>query len=149
MEDIKFDSEYVMWYHSIEDKSWENDSYTNLCEDLPNKTITTAHQMWSIFKVIGDMSAGMFFLMRKGVFPTWEDPQNRNGGYWSAKLTRKETPAVWDKLCAGFVGNTLGSHITGISISPKITNCIVKIWTDTCEQLVFNTPLDLRFTKNK
>ena len=138
MTDIKLETEYVLWYHSVTDKSWSKDSYVNLCEDLPDKTIKTVMELWGVYKALhNNFNAGMFFLMKKGIFPTWEDPANENGGYWSYKVPKKNSNDVWKNLSAAFVGNSLTEKsdtmltITGISISPKISNCVMKIWNNT------------------
>lgn len=134
MTDYKFDNGYVLWYHSVTEKSWKLDSYINLCQDLPDKTIKNVKQLWSVYKKINNnFTAGMFFLTKKGVTPTWEDPNNINGGFWSFKVPKRISNELWKKLTAGFVGNTLTSDIdymksiTCISISPKISNCVMKI----------------------
>jgi hypothetical protein len=131
---VEFKTGYVLWYHSVTEKSWALNSYINLCEDLPGKVIKNAEQLWSMYKVLNNnFTAGMFFLMKEGIMPTWEDPKNKNGGFWSFKVPKRISNDVWKKLTAGFVGNTLTSNgdymnsITGITISPKISNCVMKI----------------------
>ena len=67
----------------------------------------------------------MFFIMKEGIIPTWEDPQNRNGGCFSYKITNKYVYDVWKKLTYLLVGNSISTNdsfnnsITGITISPK------------------------------
>ena len=136
-EEFNFDTGYILWYHSVTDKSWAKSSYINLCQDIPDKNIKNANELWSIFHALdNNFTAGMFFLMKDGILPMFEDPQNSNGGYWSFKVSKKESNSVWMKLTAGLVGNslTLNSEnmkcITGISISPKISNCVMKIWNN-------------------
>lgn len=134
MADFKID-DFVVWYHSITDSSWEKESYINLCEGLENKCVNTLGDLNKIYTAYDkNVSAGMFFLMRKGVLPQWEDPSNINGGYWSFKVQKKSANEVWLQLTSAFVGNTLlkdakmSGEITGISVSPKISNCVMKIW---------------------
>jgi len=163
-DNFKLENGYVLWYHSVEDKSWSKDSYINLCQDIPGKVIKNAHQLWYIYSTLNNnFTAGMFFLMKEGIMPTWEDPENKNGGYWSFKVTKKNSNNVWKKLSAGFVGNSLisdpekMSSITGISISPKISNCVMKIWNNTVkisDCSIFTKEIDyldsdsLRYNKN-
>lgn len=165
IKDIILDNKYVLWYHSVENKSWEKDSYINLCQDFPNNVISTANQLFSIYNSIkNNFTAGMFFLMKEGVFPSWEDASNINGGCWSCKVPKKKTNEMWNKMSAGLIGNTLTSDqkyiksITGISISPKISNCVLKIWNNSselnnCE--IFTKEIDylnqscIRYNKNK
>jgi hypothetical protein len=128
---------FVVWFHSITDNSWEASSYVNLCDGLPDKSVGTADDLLKVYAGYQkNVTAGMFFLMRDGIFPKWEDPGNINGGYWSFKVPKKMANEVWLQLTSAFIGNTLlndtekSNKITGISVSPKISNCVMKIWNN-------------------
>jgi hypothetical protein len=80
----------------------------------------------------------MLFLMRKGIYPTWEDPSNINGGCFSFKINNKMVYNTWKSLSYVLLGETLttetmSSTITGITISPKKNFCIIKIWISNCD----------------
>ena len=72
----------------------------------------------------------------KCIYPQWEDPSNRKGGYWSFKIMKEKSSEYWFKLFMCTIGecisekveDTLG--INGISISPKKNFCIIKIWNN-------------------
>ena len=137
LDEFKFDTGYVLWYHSVTEKSWNKNSYINLCEDLPGKVIRNADQLWGIYNALDyNFTAGIFFLMKEGIMPLWEDISNSKGGYWSFKVLKKNSNEIWKKLTAGIVGNSLTCDpinmkcINGISISPKISNCVMKIWNN-------------------
>jgi len=131
---------WVLWFHRVDNDKWDLNSYTELCtlSDLED-----FHGMFNTFFNITEKmtaNAGMFFLMREGVTPMWEDKRNRNGGMWSYKVPKKEgnilkSDVTWKHICAACVGMTLTKnpedmkYITGLSISPKLDNCIIKIWT--------------------
>ena len=72
------------------------------------------------------------FLMKNNIPPLWEDINNINGGVITYKITKKNADNIWRDLTMGLIGNTLtenqNNYINGISISPKINNCIIKIW---------------------
>jgi hypothetical protein len=162
---MRFENGYVLWYHSVVEKSWNKESYINLCEDIPGKVIINADQLWGIFNALNDnFTAGMFFIMKEGILPMWEDPGNYNGGFWSFKVPKRNSNDVWKKLTAGLFGNSLTvdskhmSSITGISISPKISNCVMKIWNNTSKvtdlymftkEIDYLDPTSIRYTKNK
>jgi hypothetical protein len=163
-DDIEFETGYVLWFHDVTEKSWEADSYTNLCQDLPGNAIKSVKQLWGIYKTLhNNFTAGMFFLMREGVLPMWEDPSNKNGGYWSFKVPKKNSNDVWKNITAGLVGNALTKDsnnmtcITGISISPKISNCVMKIWNNNhkisdryiFEEIDYLDPESVRYNKHK
>jgi len=81
----------------------------------------------------------MLFIMRDGVTPMWEDPKNRNGGYFSYKVSNKNVFEVWRDLTYVLLGETISTNsvfvncVTGITISPKKAFCIVKIWMTNCD----------------
>lgn len=106
----------------------------------------------------------MLFLMKDGIYPMWEDNKNRNGGYFSYKVSNKNVFEVWRDLTYAVVGECVSTNqsfvntITGITISPKKNFCIVKIWMTNCEhqnpQIVTNeirnlTPQGCLFSKHK
>ena len=147
-------SDYVVWYHSITDDNWDTKSYINLCKDLKNESVSTIQDISKIYVCFRDhLTSGMFFFMRKNILPIWEDKANINGGYISYKLSKNEAKDIWLKLTCDFVLNglltdpSLMCHINGISISPKISNAIIKVWISNkaiAPKLKFNTPyLDL------
>ena len=89
----------------------------------------------------------MFFCMKAGITPMWEDPQNKNGGCFSYRILNKNVPAIWRRLFCLMSGNMLCSNkkheavINGITVSPKKNFCIIKIWLNTCK---FQDPAIIR-----
>ena len=122
---------WTLWYHSPESNDWSEDSYQKIY------TFSTIEEFWSCYDLIKEnyLYVGMFFLMKKDILPTWEDPQNIKGGCWSFKVSRKDTYNAWLELSIALTGNNLLQNnlsnttlLTGISISPKKGFCIIKIW---------------------
>ena len=76
------------------------------------------------------MDQECFFLMKGDIPPIWETGKNIGGGMWTFKVPKKSLDKIWIDLIAFTLGNTLTKnpddmkHINGISISPKINNCI-------------------------
>lgn len=130
METHKLSNTWVLWYHHVNDNNWMEESYTKLFK------IKTIEDFWSIMNTIKTYTAGMFFLMRDDIFPRWEDINNLDGGFWSFRTTKKDSDQIWENLLIALIGNTLTKNpedmemITGISISPKINNCIIKVWNN-------------------
>jgi hypothetical protein len=66
------------------------------------------------------------------------DPKNRSGGCFSYKINNKAVAKVWKELSYAVVGDTISKQqsfancVTGITISPKKSFCIVKIWMSDC-----------------
>lgn len=126
---IKLNDTWVLWFHKVNDNNWGLSSYTKVYE------MNTYNDILFIIKGIDNISAGMFFLMKKGISPIFEDENNINGGYWSIRVTKKDSIDYWQKIIYYMCINNITidkkheNKINGISISPKINNCIFKIWT--------------------
>jgi len=91
-----------------------------------------------------NLQDGMYFLMRDNIFPNWEDPDNREGGCWSYKVSSNSVKSIWDNLLLKCIYETIldenpekgkeenikynMEEINGISISPKKEFNIIKIW---------------------
>ncbi len=76
--------------------------------------------------------------MRDGIEPMWEDPRNKQGGCFSYKVDNKIVKETWKDLCYCISGNSISTplfnnSVTGISISPKKSFCIIKIWMESCK----------------
>ena len=116
-----------MWYHEINDNNWSINSYKKIC------TINSLESFKYYYNNIDTFIYGMFFMMKEDIIPLWEDEKNINGGIITYKITKKKVDLLWNDLSMYLIGNKLCSdknyeYINGISISPKINNCIIKIW---------------------
>ena len=124
-----------LYYHLPHDKNWDLSSYKKIMED-----IDTIEKVITINDAIKEniVINCMLFVMRKGITPMWEDPQNRTGGCFSFKVINKQVYYVWKSLFYALCGETLcvdkkhNSLINGITISPKKNFCIIKIWLKNC-----------------
>ena len=139
----KLDTKWVLWYHDPDDKRWSLESYKELC------VFSTLEEFLSYYDEIKTFVSGMFFLMKEGIPPIWEDPQNIKGGIMTYKLLKNISDKAWVELSMLLIGGTLSedyTNINGISISPKINNCIIKIWvksSNAMNTLKFNAEIDL------
>ena len=134
--DYKFtnlDNGFVLWNHSVNDKNWGLDSYKEIVD------IKTIEDYYIYIDSLEDkfINYGMFFLMKKGVLPTWEDHENIKGGCISIKLPLKQSVKLWRIASKYVVSNNLNEYesITGITISPKNKFNIIKLW--------FNKEIDM------
>jgi hypothetical protein len=121
-------TQWVLYYHNPEDSDWSKGSYTCVM------TLTSLEEFWAMHSALLPskcLQGGMFFLMKKGIQPIWEDPQNKNGGCWSYKVSLSSVHDAWRELSLRLVIEQLCSVpdlINGISISPKKGFCVIKIW---------------------
>lgn len=138
---------WVLWAHLPHDTDWSLKSYINIMN------IKNINQMISLYNSVPEKMTKncMLFLMRKDINPTWEDPQNCKGGCFSFKILNKNVASIWKELSYSIVGETLTSDvkfqksITGLTISPKKTFCIIKVWMS---NLNFQNPRKIRKIRN-
>ena len=126
---------WVLWAHLPHDTDWSLKSYYKIhAFDMINDSILLNNSFTDDF-----IRNCMLFLMNDTINPIWEDPKNKNGGCFSFKVSNKNVPELWKKLFFITVGNTISENsnfledICGITISPKKTFCIIKIWTKSCK----------------
>tara|TARA_B110000305_G_C19027587_1_gene442234 strand:+ start:78 stop:626 length:549 start_codon:yes stop_codon:yes gene_type:complete len=131
----KLNDNWTLWAHLPDNIDWSLKSY------IPIYTFKTVEEMMMVTETIPNVLVEncMLFMMKDGVKPTWEDPQNRNGGSFSYKISNSIVCKVWKELIYAVVGLSVSSNmvfscgVSGITISPKKNFCIVKIWMSDCK----------------
>ena len=140
---------WSIYFHDPEEESWDDDSYHHIC------SVSTVEEFVHLHRHLKDAwSKGMFFIMREHIRPQWEDEHNRNGGCFSFKIMKEEVPAYWFELVSKVLGETMlnteyrtkWDNICGVSISPKRSFCILRLWLSHQDfsdpaQYDFNAPL--------
>jgi hypothetical protein len=135
LDNYKLKNDWVLWFHKVNDNNWSLDSYSKVFE------IKTYFDILFILNEIKNISSGMFFIMKDGISPIYEDSKNINGGYWSMRITKKDSFEIWEKIIYFMCIDTITIddkyeiNINGLSISPKINNCIFKIWTSNYKEM--------------
>ena len=125
---------WTIWAHLPHNTDWSINSYIQIA------TFTTVEETIAVTETLPNILVEncMLFIMREGIKPTWEDPQNRNGGCFSYKVSNKNVYKVWKELTYVVVGGSISkqigfvNNVTGITISPKKNFCIIKIWMADC-----------------
>ena len=126
----KLNSLWTLWYHNPNDSNWDLKSYNKVME------IRSINDFWDMFTILktSHFQNGMFFIMRGDIKPMWEDRYNVDGGCWSFRVNKKDVPKTWQELVMYSLGESLmkepnySKTINGISISPKRSFSILKIW---------------------
>jgi len=135
-----------LYFHLPQDKNWDIKSYNLISND-----INSAERIIQINESLPEkiVKYCMLFVMRKGIKPMWEDPENRNGGCFSFKVLNKSVSVVWKELFYAVCGETLfnnkshNKNVTGITISPKRSFCVIKVWLNDCSVQDPNTMIDI------
>ena len=126
MNEYLLKNKWVLWYHSLKNKSWDNNSYVKVIEI---KSLLDYKLLEEIMR-INHLQNGMFFLMKNDIFPTWEDPKNRMGGCISFKYDNNILNE-WLKILLLCITEELSNYnkeINGLSIAPKKEFNILKVW---------------------
>jgi hypothetical protein len=120
---------WSLYFHDPNDNDWTTNSYHFIYN------INTVETFCIIFHHFKDYwNKGMFFIMREGITPRWEDESNINGGCFSIKVFPNDLEDYWFELASTLLGDTLAINeehsfnINGISISPKNKYFIIRIW---------------------
>ena len=126
-EDKALNDTWILWYHDPNDLNWDISSYKIV------STIKTITDFWNTYEFLKNnvIENSMFFIMREGILPLWEDAKNVNGGCWSFKISKGSIKKYWSELSIFLLGENITKKerlINGLSISPKKTFCIIKIW---------------------
>ena len=130
MDKYSLNTKWILWYHSINDTQWNKQSYKNLFK------ISNLYEL----KIMNDnllknhLQNGMFFIMRDGIFPTWEDPDNREGCCISFKISGSVLHEEWNFIINRILTEDIlkdrdkYENINGVSIAPKKEFNILKLW---------------------
>jgi len=126
MNEYKLNNKWTLWYHSLKNKNWDNNSYVKVIEI---KSLLDYQLLKDVMR-INHLQNGMFFLMKGDIFPTWEDPKNRMGGCISFKYDNNILNE-WLKILLLCINEELSDYnkeINGLSIAPKKEFNILKVW---------------------
>jgi translation initiation factor 4E len=125
---------WVLWAHLPHDTNWGIDSYIKIFE------FNSVEEMTYLLSQLKEnvVKNCMLFIMRHNIKPVWEDKHNKNGGSFSFKINNKNVGNAWKHLTYAVAGNNITKdqevfkNINGITVSPKKTFCIMKIWMKDC-----------------
>ena len=74
-DNFKLKHKWILWFHKVNDNNWNLESYSKVFE------INNYYDLLYILKTLENITSGMFFLMKDGIIPIFEDNMNINGGY--------------------------------------------------------------------
>ena len=142
---------WVLFAHLPHDTNWSLNSYKKI------QTFESVEDVLDVYNILPDklIKNCMLFLMKEGINPTWEDKNNRNGGCFSFKIETKIITQVWNEISFLLLGSTLSKddnmlkHINGITISPKKSFNILKIWLKDCSYQNPNLIIDINGINKK
>jgi hypothetical protein len=128
MPTIKFDHPYVVWVRCGE--GWTAKDFAVLC------VLRSIDDVWTFEKFVTTESRELILaymvVMKEGILPIWEDPQNANGGCWSIKVDLVDSVCCLFEFLILMVSDeitTKSGTVNGFSFSAKNSyNTIIQIW---------------------
>jgi len=101
-------------------------------------TFSTIQEFWKNFNNLPPVeklkAKSSFHMMKAGIRPIWEDPENANGGFWALRVRREDTALAWKELVLAAVGEQFGpvlsndDDICGVTVSVRQYDNIVEVW---------------------
>ena len=128
----EFNDKWSFYYHQPEDNDYTTKSYKLL------SIIKTENDFWNTYTLMSQsrpfFQNGMYFFMKGDIFPRWEDEPVCKGSFYSFPVEFKSAYDIWELMSELLVTEKLTcneiimNQIAGISLSPKRSNMILKIW---------------------
>jgi len=118
-------SSWNLYWHPRDSTEWSLSAYQKKYQ------IQTISKFWCLYNNLRTVANDMFFLMRDGHPPLWEDPTNINGGALSFRIHNKDVDNFWLIASMLLIGETVcdcPEEIVGLSVSPKLRNTTIRVW---------------------
>jgi hypothetical protein len=147
---------WTFYFHAPKEKRWTLDTFQ------PIAKVNSVQDILSVFQELGDkLKRGMYFCMKDGIPPLWENYQNIRGGSYSLRGGPEDGIDFYKAYVIGTMLNMTtvnpSDSIVGISVSPKIMNgangtskigfYVIKLWNRDCEK--FGKPDGIRLLHPK
>ena len=118
---------WIIWGHDINVDDWSIESYKKIYE------FETIEDFWIFFNNIKLFKDFMLFVMRGNILPIYEDEMCKNGGFYSYVVPINKLGTSILLLLTRMIGETLTDkevfdEIVGMSVSPKGSRAVIKIW---------------------
>lgn len=132
---------HTLYFHKQEETKWNMASFT-ACP--PSATVADFLKLTEALK-IDTLSDGMFFFFRDPIPPLWENCNNIYGGCYSFKVVKRDAGKAFADYAIALMMDRITTDpaniVNGISISPKKTHNIIKVWNSNSK--TFSSPADL------
>ena len=126
----ELNTSWILWYHSIKDTTWTKSSY----KQFYTFNNLYDYKLFEELIQLNHLQNGMFFLMREGIFPNWEDPDNSEGCCISFRIPGQTIKEEFCKILLHCLTEDIlldpdtWEELNGFSIAPKKEFNIAKLW---------------------
>ena len=136
----KLSCNWVLWSHAHDVRGYKLEDYEKHC------VIRTVEDFWNVFNGLPSLiNKDMWFLMREGIPPRWEDPINAEGGSFKFRVPGNKIDNAWLTLALRLVTENMcldpddANLISGIAVSPKKHNfCTLSVWNLDCRRTEYS-----------
>eukprot|EP01110_Echinostelium_bisporum_P012950 TRINITY_DN808_c0_g1_i1.p1 TRINITY_DN808_c0_g1~~TRINITY_DN808_c0_g1_i1.p1 ORF type:complete len:219 (+),score=50.04 TRINITY_DN808_c0_g1_i1:139-795(+) len=101
-------------------------------------TFSTIQEFWKNFNNLPLAEKlkpkSSFHMMKAGIRPIWEDPENANGGFWAMRVKKEDTQLAWKELVLASIGEQFGpvlsndDDICGVTVSLRQYDNLIEVW---------------------
>jgi translation initiation factor 4E len=101
--------------------------------------VSTVEEFWTVYDWLNRPNelpnTTDFHFFRKGIKPTWEDPENVKGGKWLIRLKKGLASRYWEEILLAMVGQQFhgvpAEEINGAVVSIRFGEDIISVWNRT------------------
>ena len=119
---------YTVWVRC--GSNWTAADFKEIC------TLRSIDDVWTLERFIIDENRDLLLsyivIMKEGILPIWEDPQNKDGGCWSIKVDLADSLRYLFQFLVLMVSDEITvpkQIVNGLSFSAKNSyNTIIQIW---------------------
>jgi translation initiation factor 4E len=126
-------SEWSVWYDRPSAKKLNRSDYSGSMKNIYE--FDSVKAFWGLYNHLNldKMPIGANLrIFKKDINPTWEDPQNSQGGNWilvpRAQNRELAGVAVYKELLLALIGGDLDRLVNGIVLSIKSKDTIIQLW---------------------
>eukprot|EP01088_Endostelium_zonatum_P003510 TRINITY_DN14720_c0_g1_i1.p1 TRINITY_DN14720_c0_g1~~TRINITY_DN14720_c0_g1_i1.p1 ORF type:complete len:221 (+),score=51.64 TRINITY_DN14720_c0_g1_i1:25-687(+) len=140
--EYKLESSWTFWHDKCVAGSSAEEYEASLLSLCTLSTITEFWQCYNNLPSVDKLKPKTsFHLMKEGIKPIWEDPQNAEGGFWVFRVKDDNTPivSVWKEILLAVIGEQFegyieqGDGICGVTVSLRSFHNelegIFRVWT--------------------
>jgi len=135
-EPVQLENSWCFWHDKYLGPAQSVEEYEASLQKLC--TFTTIQDFWKNFNNLPSIDKlkvkSSFHLMKAGIRPIWEDPENANGGFWAMRVRREDTEQTWKELVLAAIGEQFGpvlaneDDICGVTVSLRQYDNIIQVW---------------------
>jgi len=135
-EPVSLENTWSFWYDKFIAPGQSVEEYEASLHKLC--TFSTIQDFWKNFNNLPSVDRlkqkSSFHMMKAGIRPIWEDPENANGGFWAIRVRKEDTAYAWKELVLAAIGEQFGpvisndDDICGVSISVRLHDNIIEVW---------------------